>query len=598
MTRSNKVMATAFMAAWLLGGTVLSTPALAIAPPLSRPAAPAQTQLPDAVLYANIFDLQKNAKWNRADRLIRRLDDTTLMGHVLYQRYMHPTGYRARWSELRDWLRDYADHPRAWRVYKLAKKRKPRGVSMPKRPPARVYFNEKLSSGSTLFQTRTKRRIKNQVSWYIRNERPTQALKYINQRQQSRRLKAAETDFLKSLIARSYYIEGKVPEALELAQEATRSRRYIQMADWHSGLAAYRLGKMDLALSHFEHLAQNRTASDQLRARGSFWAARVLRAQNEIARAEEHLRAAAATGAHFYALLAMQQTRNGLSIDWRRADDNTGALFAAHPALRRAEALRNAKQDELGELELLYLHERLNDTEARALLSYARENDYPAVQLALAMRLGNRFTNGLPLPLYESSYPVPDLGDMSLDRALLLGLIRQESRFKAHAKSHAGARGLMQIMPGTAAFVTGDRSLYRRAGRDNLLDMDLNLSIGQKYLTMLMGDDQFERNLVYTLAAYNGGPGNVRRWKRELKGVLDPLLFIESLPAPETRDYIHKVLTNLWIYRDRLQQEPISQRILAAESWPLYHAQDGGIDDGDIDDDGKENGPAKQARSY
>lgn len=578
------------LAAGLFSATILSampvTHAHAIAPPPERPANVSASELPDYVLYQNIFDLQKSAKWNRADRLIRQVDDKVLMGHVLYQRYMHPTGYRARWRELRDWLKQYADHPRAWRVYKLAQKRKPSGVSMPKRPPARAYFNEKLSSAPVLFQTRTKRRIKNRVNWYVRNERPTQALKYIQQRQQNRKLKAAETDFLKSLIARSYYIEGKVPEALDLAKQATRSRRYVQMADWHSGLAAYRLGQWDLALSYFEHLAENRTASAKLRARGSFWAARVLRAQGEIARAEVHLRAAAASGRHFYALLAMQQIRNGLSIDWRRADDNTGQLFSTHPALRRAEALRDAAQDELAELELLYLHERLNDAEARALLSYARQNEYPAVQLALAGRLGNRFPNGLPLPLYEGSYPVPALETTSLDRALVLALIRQESRFKAHAKSHAGARGLMQIMPGTAAFVTGDRSLYRRSGRDQLLDIDLNLEIGQKYLQMLLAEDQFDGNLIYALGAYNGGPGNMRRWRRELSQVSDPLVFIESLPAPETRDYIQKVMTNIWVYRDRLGQEPISQRILAAESWPLYHAQDGDIND---------KGPAKQA---
>ena len=51
------------------------------------------------------------------------------MGHVLFQRYMHPTGYRARWTELRDWLKNYADQPGAWRVYKLARKRKPRAAS-------------------------------------------------------------------------------------------------------------------------------------------------------------------------------------------------------------------------------------------------------------------------------------------------------------------------------------------------------------------------------------------------------------------------------------------------------------------------------------
>ena len=569
--RLHSFLLAACLAAYGLVGSVSANNGLA--PPEPRPDY-RPTKLPDAVLYKNIFSLQETGKWGRADRLINKLEDTTLMGHVLFQRYMHPTAYRARWTELRDWLKNYADQPGAWRVYKLAQKRKPRGVSMPKRPPSRVYFNERASAGQPLFRTHNARRIKNRVEYLVRRERPTQALKYISERAQDRRLKRAETHFLKSLIARSYYIEGKVPEALKLAREATESRNFVQMADWHAALAAYRLGQIDLAISHFEKLARNRTASDALRAKASFWAARSLRQAGEVQKAEEHFRAAAQSGTNFYALLAMQHIRGGVAVAWRRADDGSDNLFAAHPAIRRATALRAAAQEELAELELLYLQERLSDMEARALLAFARDKQYPAVQLALAARLGGSTANGLPLPLFESSYPIVDIATRGIDRALLLALIRQESRFKARAKSHAGARGLMQIMPGTAAFVTGDWSLYRRRGRDQLLDAELNLEIGQKYLTMLMGEDYFNGSLVHMLAAYNGGPGNVRRWRRELSEVKDPLLFIESLPAPETRDYVQKVMTNLWIYRDRLFQSPDSQRILAAESWPLYRAQD------------------------
>ena len=109
------------------------------------------------------------------------------MGHVLFQRYMHPTAYRARWTELRDWLKNYADLPGAWRVYKLAQKRKPRGVSMPKRPPSRVYFNERASAGQPLFRSRNARRIKNRVEYLVRRERPTQALNYISERRPAAR---------------------------------------------------------------------------------------------------------------------------------------------------------------------------------------------------------------------------------------------------------------------------------------------------------------------------------------------------------------------------------------------------------------------------
>jgi soluble lytic murein transglycosylase-like protein len=539
--------------------------------PVPRPDYEEISKTLDATLYEEIFLLQDEANWTRADRLIRKLDDDLLMGHVLFQRYMHPTGYRARWTELRDWLKQYADHPNAWQVYKLAEKRRPRNTSMPKRPPARVYFGGTASPASPLFNTSSKRRIKAYVSDLVQRERPTQALRYISSRPQSTRLSEAESDFLKSLIARSYYIEGKVEEALTLAKQATRSRQYVQLADWHVGLAAYRLGDKALALKHFELLAVNGNASDSLRARGSYWAARVLHAQGDIVEAEKHFTAAAASGAHFYSLLAMQHVSNAVLIDWRRADDATGNLFANHPSLRRAEMLRAADRPERAELELLYLQERLSESEARALLSYARENDYPAAQMALANRLGSRLGTGLPVSLYESSFPLmPDSQDLSIDRALLLALIRQESRFKAGAKSHAGARGLMQIMPRTAAYISGDRSYSRKRGSEQLLDANINLDLGQKYLGMLLDDRYFDNNIILALAAYNGGPGNVRRWQRELETVVDPLLFIESIPAPETRSYIHKVMANLWIYRARLQQDPVSQRLLAADSWPRY----------------------------
>ena len=200
--RLHSFLLAACLAAYGLVGNASANDGLA--PPEPRPDY-RPTKLPDAVLYKNIFSLQETGKWGRADRLINKLEDTTLMGHVLFQRYMHPTAYRARWTELRDWLKNYADQPGAWRVYKLAQKRKPRGVSMPKRPPSRVYFNERASAGQPLFRTRNARRIKNRVEYLVRRERPTQALKYISERAQDRHLKRAETHFLKSLIARQFF---------------------------------------------------------------------------------------------------------------------------------------------------------------------------------------------------------------------------------------------------------------------------------------------------------------------------------------------------------------------------------------------------------
>ena len=75
------------------------------------------------------------------------------------------------------------------------------------------------------------------------------------------------------------------------------------------------------------------------------------------------------------------------------------------------------------------------------------------------------------------------------------------------------------------------------------------------------------------LASYNAGSGKVKRWTREIARPDDPLLFMESMSAPETRLYVQKVMANLWIYRDRLNQPSPSLDELASGEWPIYRSQ-------------------------
>ena len=88
----------------------------------------------DVALYRRIFALQVGGQWKAADRLVAKLTDRLLMGHVLAQRYLHRTKYRTRYKELKAWLAKYADHPDAGRLYKLALKRKPKNWLRPKAP--------------------------------------------------------------------------------------------------------------------------------------------------------------------------------------------------------------------------------------------------------------------------------------------------------------------------------------------------------------------------------------------------------------------------------------------------------------------------------
>jgi len=155
---------------------------------------------------------------------------------------------------------------------------------------------------------------------------------------------------------------------------------------------------------------------------------------------------------------------------------------------------------------------------------------------------------------------------------LLYALMRQESKFKTDATSRVGARGLMQLMPRTASFVGKDRSLRQRKGRNKLYDPGLNLQLGQSYVNQLI--TKYTNGDLFKMAvAYNGGPGNLRRWDKKME-IDDPLLFVESIPNPESRDFVEKVLTNVWVYRDRLGQPAPTREKVAAGALPVYEAID------------------------
>src|SRR3546814_1408403 len=127
----------------------------------------------------------------------------------------------------------------------------------------------------------------------------------------------------------------------------------------------------------------------------------------------------------------------------------------------------------------------------------------------------------------------------------------------------------MQLMPRTASFVDEDDDLD---SRHELYVPELNIALGQRYIAHLLDLDRVEGDMFRLLAAYDAGPGNLGRWAKRVDFRDDPLLFIESIPSPETREYIEKVLANVWVYRFRLGQKPSSLERVAAGDWPRYES--------------------------
>lgn len=162
-------------------------------------------------------------------------------------------------------------------------------------------------------------------------------------------------------------------------------------------------------------------------------------------------------------------------------------------------------------------------------------------------------------------FPVPyrdelqaHVRDNDLDEAWVYGLMRQESRFAPQAKSGAGARGLMQLMPATARWAA--RQLGLKGYRASLIhELDMNLKLGTFYLKTVLS--QFDNNPVLASAGYNAGPIRANQWRAEEP--LEGAIYVETIPFDETRNYVKKVMSNTVYYSQLFGQPtmPLKQRL-------------------------------------
>ncbi|MCY4643692.1 MAG: lytic transglycosylase domain-containing protein [Bacteriovoracales bacterium] len=147
----------------------------------------------------------------------------------------------------------------------------------------------------------------------------------------------------------------------------------------------------------------------------------------------------------------------------------------------------------------------------------------------------------------KALFPKPYMAEVKrlvgpkIDPYIIISLIRQESAFNPLARSRVGARGLMQLMPATA------RSMGRRISSGALNNAKTNLKVGIRYFIKLY--KKYDRNLIYTLAAYNAGENRVKRWKREYFKNRSLLHDIEAIPFKETNLYVKLILRNLYFYK-------------------------------------------------
>ncbi|MGO1118901.1 lytic transglycosylase domain-containing protein [Rhodovibrionaceae bacterium A322] len=548
----------------------------------------------DVRLYRQIYDLQEKGQWSEADHLIAQLNDRRLLGHVQFQRYMHPTAYRSKYKELKEWMSLYADHPGASRIYRLAMKRRPANYRSPQKPVKlnvawpQAASRENYSYVSPRKRSRSQRRavrdIKRKVRYNVLRTRLTVTEKLLARPDVKKLLDQVEIDEGYSRVAAAWLYYGNPKRAYKLAsRSALRSGNDYPDAHWIAGLAAWRLDDLTAASIHFEALAVAPRNSGWMKAAGAYWAARANLRRGLPQHNSRWLRQAAQHPYTFYGLLARKALALPPLEDLRETSYDQISLveLLQDERAQRAVALLQVGWHEQAERELLAIRAWKDPAQTDALLVLAQRGNLSTFSFKLANSLsGSPSLDGVPASVAAAAYPLPHWqpnGGFNVDRALVYALVRQESAFNPKAKSRDGARGLMQLMPSTASYISKDRSL-RRGRRDELFNPALNMDLGQRYIQYLLDNPAVQGDLFRLAAAYNGGPGNLRKWEKQLAkagdDLKDPLLFIETLPSHETRSFIERVLTNLWIYRQRLNQDTPSLTSLASGNWPHYQSLD------------------------
>lgn len=285
-----------------------------------------------------------------------------------------------------------------------------------------------------------------------------------------------------------------------------------------------------------------------------YWRARALKALGREAEAVALLKPLAAEF-NFYGQLATEDLGGAVRAPapaYKPGEEEL-KLFAVRPGIQRALTLIRLDARTEGVREWLWAIRGLDDRQLLVAAELARRNAVYDRAINTAERTVFEHDFGLRyLAPYRDQLKAA-ARQLDLDEAWVNGLIRQESRFIAQAKSRVGAAGLMQLMPATARWVAGKIGLKNWQG-SQVTEVETNISLGTYYLRHVL--DSLDGSPVLASAAYNAGPGRARLWRGE-QG-MDAAIYAESIPFNETRDYVKKVMSNSSYYASNFSQQPQS----------------------------------------
>lgn len=348
-----------------------------------------------------------------------------------------------------------------------------------------------------------------------------------------------------------YRAAGDMPMSEE--QRAWRVRAALRVEDWH------------MVKASIEALP----AKEQTSPEWTYWLGRAEAALGRDEVAAMHY-ARVAGEPHFYGLLAAEEEGRLFvpPAPMPAASTTDDARAAADAGLQRALALYRL---ELTTEAVREWNWALRGKDERFLVAAAR--------LALENELYDRAINTAELADPRANFELrfitpyrqliePQVRQQGLDIGWVYGLMRQESRFIAPARSRSGAQGLMQVMPATGKWVAGKIGLAGyHAGM--LSDPNTNVLLGTSYMRLIL--DGLDNHPVLASAGYNAGPNRARRWRDERS--LEGAIYAETIPIDETRDYVKKVMANATIYAAMIEARPQSLKARLGTIAPALAAE-------------------------
>jgi soluble lytic murein transglycosylase len=379
----------------------------------------------------------------------------------------------------------------------------------------------------------------------------------------------------RSIIARSLIYKKKYETSYEITSKHALSEgpEYAE-AEWMSGWIAFSfLNNPLLAEEHFKRFYNNVGYPISL-SRGGYWLGRTYEKIGNKKESFKWYKESAKYLTTYYGQLSHLKIYPNEKIELNPqmdVDKNYTESFNKNKLVATVYLLDELKKNKYSKHILKHLAndniEKGSEVLAARLATDISRFDF-AIQIAKLASYQKRFHNKFNYPIISTPKVI---GKRKIpDSAFILAIIRQESEFDTNANSHAGAKGLMQIMPYTAKTVAKQAKLpYSKSKLTK--NPEYNINLGSFYIAGLLLE--YEGSYPFSITAYNAGPKRVKQWKKinknPQKGHVDYVDWIELIKFKETRNYVQRVLENYNVYRYVLEQKPIKLKDFFKND-PLY----------------------------